>query len=144
MSEEPIKKRKIEDMPVPAVLPPEQVNRKTKAKLGNKKARYRKAGKTTWVDPSLEEWPENDYRAHIRNLGNEVSEDFLWNAFKQYKSLQKVKVVYDKATGKSKGFGFLSFLSPDDYFKAVTRHNGTYVGSKPIEITKSNWKKRSN
>lgn len=34
----------------------------------------RKAGEEQWVDKSLAEWPENDFRIYCCNLGNEVTE----------------------------------------------------------------------
>lgn len=39
-----------------------------------------------WEDPTLEDWPENDFRLFVGNLGNEVSDELLANSFKKYKS----------------------------------------------------------
>ena len=75
----------------------------------------RKAGTEEWQDDSLLEWPENDYRIYCCNLGNEVNEDILTNAFKKYASFAMCKVVHDKKTEKSKGFGFISLLDCNDY-----------------------------
>ncbi len=46
--------------------------------------------------------------------GNEVTDDLLANAFRKYKSFQKSKVIRDKQTGKTRGFGFVSFAHPED------------------------------
>ena len=43
----------------------------------------RRAEGKTWEDPSLAGWPENDYRLFVGDLGNEVSDDVLANAFHQ-------------------------------------------------------------
>ena len=53
------------------------------------------------------------------------------------------KVVRDKKTGKSKGFGFLSFGSAEDYIRAVREMNGKYIGSRPVTLSKSKWQQRS-
>ena len=143
--DEPTKKAKLDEgVPVPAVMPPEQANVRAKPKLQpKKKVKYRKCGKTQWVDQTLEEWPEDDYRAYICNLGHEVTEDVLWNAFRKFKSLQKVKVVYDHNTGRSRGYGFLSFAAESDYVAAVTQWDGKHVGNRPVRITRSTWKQRA-
>ncbi|CAN1271130.1 RNA-binding protein 42 [Linum perenne] len=87
-----------------------------------KKAIPRKAAGQTWVDPTLAEWPENDYRIFCGDLGNEV--------------------VRDKRTGKTKGYGFVSFSNPSDLAAALKEMNGKYVGNRPIKLRKSNWKER--
>lgn len=52
-------------------------------------------------------------------MGNEVTDDVLGNAFKKYASFAMAKVVRDKKTQKSKGFGFVSLLSVEDYIRAM-------------------------
>ena len=77
------------------------------------------------------------------DLGNEVTDEILRTSFKSYPSLQKVKVVRDRRTGKSKGYGFVSFKDPNDFTKAMKEMNGKYVGNRPIKLRKSTWKDRS-
>ena len=47
---------------------------------------FRKVGDNEWIDESLADWPENDFRIYCCNLGNEVSDDILAGAFKKYTS----------------------------------------------------------
>lgn len=103
----------------------------------------RKAAGEIWLDPTLDEWPENDQRVFCGNLGNEVSDEVLANSFRKYPTFQKAKVIRDKRTGKSKGFGFISFRTIDDYVKAMKEMDGKYVGSRPIKLAKSTWKDRA-
>lgn len=73
----------------------------------------------------------------------------------------------DKRTGKTKGYGFVSFKDPNDYVRAMREMNGQclhprlqlaeeaslnvivlvcsgkYVGSRPIKLRKSMWKDRN-
>jgi polyadenylate-binding protein len=51
-------------------------------------------------------------------------------AFTRYPSFLKAKVVRDKKTGKSKGFGFVSFANAEMATKAVTEMNGRHFGPK--------------
>jgi RNA recognition motif-containing protein len=108
-----------------------------------KKKLVRKAGEETWVDETLETWPENDFRIFCGNMGNEVNDDVLSNAFKKYPSFFKARVVRDRRTLKSKGFGFVSLTSVDDYIKAMREMQGKYVGNRPITMRRSDWKDKS-
>ena len=133
--------------PIPANLPPEQANlsiskKKQQEKVSHRKI-YRKSGEEQWLDPSLDEWDENDYRVFIGNLAKDVDEDTIRKAFSKFSSIQKIKIVRDKRTLKTKGFGFISFLSADEYLQAFQEMNGRYVGSQPITMKKSDWKKKS-
>ena len=60
---------------------------------------YRKGAGVIWQDESLNEWPENDYRMFIGDLGNEVNDQVLANAFIKYPSFAKAKVIRNKITG---------------------------------------------
>lgn len=141
---EPTKKLKTEEVPIPAKLPPEQPNLKQRKQTKRKQREvYRKAGGETWVDPSLADWPQDDYRVFVGDLGQDVTEEVLRRAFRKYSSLQKVKVVYNKQTGKSKGYGFLSFAAEDDYIRAMREMDGKFVGNRPVKLRRSDWKKRA-
>ncbi|XP_008209983.1 RNA-binding protein 42 [Nasonia vitripennis] len=108
----------------------------------NKKI-IRMAGGQTWEDPSLLEWDEDDFRIFCGDLGNDVTDEMLVRVFGKYPSFQKAKVVRDKRTNKTKGFGFVSFKDPQDFIKAMKEMNGRYVGSRPIKLRKSSWKQRN-
>ena len=108
-----------------------------------KKKTLRKGGQSVWVDETLEEWAENDYRIFCGNMGNEVNDEVLTNAFKKYESFSKAKVIRDKKTMKSKGFGFVSILKVDDYIKAMREMQGKYVGNRPITLKRSDWQKKA-
>ena len=58
------------------------------------------------------------------DLGNEVSDEALARAFQKYPSLVKARVIRDKRTGKTKGYGFVSFKSSEDFIKAMREMNG--------------------
>jgi len=103
----------------------------------------RTAGGEVWKDDSLLEWDPNDYRVFCGDLGNEVSDELLAKAFRKYSSFQKAKVIRDKKTNKTKGFGFVSFKDPQDFIKAIREMDGKYIGNRPIKLKKSMWKDRN-
>ncbi|EXJ70415.1 uncharacterized protein A1O5_06483 [Cladophialophora psammophila CBS 110553] len=98
---------------------------------------HRSGGGTTWTDPTLLEWDPAHFRIFVGNLAGEVTDDSLLKAFAQYPSVQKARVIRDKRTTKSKGYGFVSFADGDDYFRAARDMNGKYVGSHPIVVKKA-------
>ncbi|KAG9335416.1 hypothetical protein JZ751_004738 [Albula glossodonta] len=141
---------------------------KKKGKSEKVKKCIRTAAGTSWEDPSLLEWDSDDFRIFCGDLGNEVNDDILARAFSRYPSFLKAKVVRDKRTGKTKGYGFVSFKDPNDYVRAMREMNGKegeraqslkaasclgqtgpidsprkYVGSRPIKLRKSMWKDRN-
>merc|ERR1712066_1049901 len=103
----------------------------------------RKAAGKIWRDPTLDDWPKDDYRLFCGDLGNEVTDDLLANAFRKYSSFQKAKVIRDKRTGKTKGYGFVSFSAPEDMVAALRDVNGWYVGNRPVRLKKSSWKDKA-
>ncbi|KAK7251817.1 hypothetical protein RIF29_35362 [Crotalaria pallida] len=108
-----------------------------------KKSVPRRAAGLTWEDPSLAEWPENDHRLFCGDLGNEVNDDVLSKAFAKFPSFNMARVVRDKRSGKTKGYGFVSFADPADLAVALKEMNGKYVGNRPIKLCKSKWKERT-
>ncbi|BAM39994.1 RNA binding motif protein 42 [Theileria orientalis strain Shintoku] len=102
----------------------------------------RKAAGVIWNDPTLEDWPKNDYRIFCGDLGNEVTDEILANAFKRYPSFQRARVVRDNNSGKTKGYGFVSLLNPDDMLRALKEMNNKFVGNRPIRVMRSKWKDR--
>ncbi|CAO2588908.1 Polyadenylate-binding protein 4 [Lemmus lemmus] len=70
---------------------------------------------------------------YIKNFGEEVDDDNLKELFSQFGKTLSVKVMRDPS-GKSKGFGFVSYEKHEEATKAVTEMNGRIVGSKPLYV----------
>jgi RNA recognition motif-containing protein len=69
----------------------------------------------------------DDFRIFCGDLGNDVTDEILTRAFSKYQSFLKAKVVRDKRSNKTKGFGFVSFKDPQDFIKAMKEMNGKYM-----------------
>ncbi|XP_049868073.1 RNA-binding protein 42 [Pectinophora gossypiella] len=132
--------------PAPAPPPPppacEALVPKAKKEKKNRKV-VRTAGGQVWEDVTLLDWPDDDFRMFCGDLGNDVTDELLTRTFGKYSSFQRAKVIRDKRTNKSKGFGFVSFKDPGDFIKAMKEMDGRYVGSRPIKLRKSTWKNRA-
>lgn len=96
----------------------------------------RKGGGTQWEDNSLLDWDPTHFRIMVGNLAGEVTDDSLAKAFAEY-GVSKARVVRDKRTTKSKGFGFVSFSDGELGFKAAREMVGKYIGSHPVTIQRS-------
>jgi hypothetical protein len=106
-------------------------------KDNNPKTVARSGGGQTWQDSSLLEWDPAHFRLFVGNLAGEVTDDSLLKAFSKYPSVQKARVIRDKRTTKSKGFGFVSFSDGEEYFQAARDMQGKYIGSHPVLLRRS-------
>ncbi|OBT61696.1 hypothetical protein VE03_09408 [Pseudogymnoascus sp. 23342-1-I1] len=106
-------------------------------KDGKQATVVRSGGGTQWTDSSLLEWDPAHFRIFVGNLAGEVTDESLLKAFARWPSVQKARVVRDKRTTKSKGFGFVSFADGDDFFQAAREMQGKYIGSHPVLIKRS-------
>jgi len=125
--------------------PPASTSQPPKDEKPQKKPKkfVRVAGGQIWEDPSLLHWDPNDFRIFCGDLGNDVTDEVLTRTFSRYASFVQAKVVRDKRSNKTKGYGFISFRDPTDFTKAMREMDGKYVGSRPIKLRKSNWKDRN-
>ena len=128
--------------PLPPGPPPPGPPTTSTTKNSNKPVVRMAAGKS-WVDKSLSDWPENDFRVFVGNLGAEVDDAALLQHFQtKYASATMSKIVRD-ASGKTKGYGFVSFLQPLDCAKAIREQDQSWLGSRPIRVKRSDWQERN-
>lgn len=104
---------------------------------GHKKTVYRSGGGKKWTDDTLLEWDPSHLRIFVGNLAGETTDESLLKAFSRWKSVAKAKVIREKRTNKSKGYGFVAFADPDDFFQAAKEMNGKYIQSHPVTIKKA-------
>nr|XP_020471746.1 cold-inducible RNA-binding protein isoform X4 [Monopterus albus] len=70
----------------------------------------------------------------IGGLSFETNEDSLAAAFGKYGTIEKVDVIRDKETGKSRGFGFVKYDNPDDAKDALDAMNGKTLDGRAIRV----------
>lgn len=69
---------------------------------------------------------------YVKNLDDTIDDEKIRKEFAPYGTITSAKVMIEE--GRSKGFGFVCFSSPEEATKAVTEMNGRIVGSKPLYV----------
>ncbi|QYT02853.1 RRM domain-containing protein [Trichoderma simmonsii] len=123
-------------VPAPEYAKPEVVD--PTAQTDKKKTVVREGGGKKWTDDTLLEWDPSHLRLFVGNLAGETTDESLLKAFARWKSVQKARVIRDKRTTKSKGYGFVSFSDADDFFQAAKEMHGKYIQSHPVVVKKAN------
>lgn len=67
-----------------------------------------------------------------------TTDDGLQSAFGQYGKVIEAKVVVDRDTGRSRGFGFVTLSSADEAQSAVAALNGTSLDGRTIRVDIAN------
>lgn len=65
---------------------------------------------------------------YIGNLSYQVNEQELKDLFQQYGSVEQVRIVKNYSSGRSKGFGFVTYNQIEDAKRALAAHGTKYQG----------------
>jgi RNA recognition motif-containing protein len=74
---------------------------------------------------------------YVGSLHYSTSEAELKELFKEYGEVTSVKVIIDKYSGKSKGFGFVEMPNEAEAKKAIEKLNGADVQGRNIVVNES-------
>jgi cold-inducible RNA-binding protein len=73
----------------------------------------------------------------VGNLSFNTSEDELRQMFEPFGQVDRVSIMTDRDTGRSRGFGFVEMASNDDGEKAITALNGSQVGGRTLNVNEA-------
>lgn len=76
-------------------------------------------------------------RIYVGGLPFSTTEQELTDLFSQYGAVESVRVITDKFTGQSRGFGFVEMKNPEEAQKAIAALNGTQLGSRTITVNEA-------
>ena len=76
-------------------------------------------------------------KLYVGNLPYSVTEDRLQQHFAQHGSVVSARIITDKFTGMSKGFGFVEMSSDQEAERAVTALNGTDFEGRNIVVSEA-------
>jgi RNA recognition motif-containing protein len=80
---------------------------------------------------------------YVGNLHFNVSEDELRKAFEEYGEVSSVKIISDKYSGRSKGFGFVEMLNDKEAKEAIDNLNGTEIKGRSVNVNQAREKENN-
>jgi len=76
-------------------------------------------------------------KLYVGNLGYGVSDRDLERLFAQYGTVRSAKVITDRDSGRSKGFGFVEMDSDSEAQAAIDAMNGSEVEGRPLTVNEA-------
>ncbi len=73
-------------------------------------------------------------KLYIGNLSYNTTSDDLRTLLGDYSSLQTVDIIMDRASGRSKGFGFAEFDDDEEAKKVIEEFNGKEVDGRTLVV----------
>ncbi|MBN1352730.1 RNA-binding protein [candidate division KSB1 bacterium] len=74
---------------------------------------------------------------YVGNLSKEVSEDDLRDAFEPFGQITSIKIIKDKFTAESRGFGFIEMPENQEAKSAMEKLNGAELKDKTIVVNEA-------
>eukprot|EP00591_Stephanopyxis_turris_P010257 CAMPEP_0195517322 /NCGR_PEP_ID=MMETSP0794_2-20130614/10350_1 /TAXON_ID=515487 /ORGANISM="Stephanopyxis turris, Strain CCMP 815" /LENGTH=794 /DNA_ID=CAMNT_0040646105 /DNA_START=128 /DNA_END=2512 /DNA_ORIENTATION=+ len=71
---------------------------------------------------------------YVKNLDDNVTDDQLRDEFAVFGTITSARVMKDMKDGRSRGFGFVCYSSPEEATRAVNEMNGKLIAQKPIFV----------
>ncbi len=66
-----------------------------------------------------------------------TTDEDLRKAFVSYGEITEAKVITDRDTGRSRGFGFVTFVREEDARTAISKMNGTSLNGRNITVNEA-------
>ncbi len=73
----------------------------------------------------------------VGNLDFNTTEDDLRQLFSPYGAVDRVAIMTDRETGRSRGFGFVEMANTEEGEKAIAALNGAKVGGRSINVNEA-------
>jgi len=74
---------------------------------------------------------------YVGNLPHSTTEAELRGVFEAHGAVEKVSLVTDRDTGRSRGFAFVEMTNAAEADKAIAALNGTDLGGRPLTINEA-------
>ena len=73
----------------------------------------------------------------VGGLSWDTADDGLRQAFASYGEITEAKVITDRDTGRSRGFGLVTFASDEDAKTAISKMDGTSLDGKTVKVNEA-------
>ena len=74
---------------------------------------------------------------YVGNLAYEVTDEDLKSAFQAHGEIESARVIMDRETGRSKGFGFVEMPKAEQAQEAIKALNGSQIGGRAITVNEA-------
>ena len=76
-------------------------------------------------------------KLYVGNLPFSAADQILVEIFSQCGTVESAKVIVDRDTGRSKGFGFVEMSTEAEAADAITKFNGADYEGRPITVSEA-------
>jgi RNA recognition motif-containing protein len=81
---------------------------------------------------------------YVGNLSFDTAAPELRELFEAYGEVDSVKVISDRVTGRSRGFGFVEMPTREEGMKAIQALNSKDLGGRPLKVNEAKPKRQNN
>lgn len=74
---------------------------------------------------------------YVGNIAYTLSDDDLKAAFEAFGAVKTAKIIMDRDTGRSKGFGFVEMEDREDGLEAIEQMNGRNLGGRELRVNEA-------
>ncbi|OOZ36226.1 RNA recognition motif domain-containing protein [Solemya velesiana gill symbiont] len=74
---------------------------------------------------------------YVGNLSYRMTDDELRNAFAEFGAVDSAKIIMDRDTGRSKGFGFVEMPNQSEAEEAIKTLNDADVGGRNLRVNEA-------
>lgn len=74
---------------------------------------------------------------YIGNLHYEITEEQLKQIFEEYGQIDEVKIIKDRETGRSKGFGFVTIADDEQGERALEEMDGAEINGRSVKVNRA-------
>ncbi|KAK6131590.1 hypothetical protein DH2020_034604 [Rehmannia glutinosa] len=86
------------------------------------------------IKSSYQGFVDSPYKLYAGNLSWSLTSQALREVFAEQPGFISAKVVYDRESGRSRGFGFITFSSAEEVESALNAMNGLEVEGRPLRL----------
>ena len=76
-------------------------------------------------------------KLYVGNLSYNTTEDGLRNLFAGFGTVASAKIIFDRETGNSKGFGFIEMSTEEEASAAITGTNGHEIDGRQLRVNEA-------
>ena len=80
---------------------------------------------------------QSNNKIYVGNIGFNVTNDSLSDTFAQYGTVRSAKIIIDRDTNRSKGFGFVEMSTGAEAAQAITGLNGKELEGRALNVSEA-------